>query len=164
VHIGHRLPGSSNTYTACAHRSTARRPRRGAHTGELQHGAVRCSTVQCATCSTALTARCAHRGATARRGALLTSRQHSAHGAVHPPRSYSTAQCASHRQQHGMCDAAHVPENYSTVQCATAPRHCIARKQARALQGTAGRRATKALPEHTRGRDAQHNTDAGMEH
>ena len=112
------------------HQTTARRARRSAHSGERQHGAV---------CYSHATAR--H----ARRSAYTGELQH---GAVR----YSTL--ATHRPQHGTHGAVRTPGSYSTAQCATAPQQCTMHAQARALQGTTGRRATRERLKHTRERDA----------
>ena len=82
--------------------------------------------------------------------------QHGAHCAVRILGSDSTAQCVTHRQQHGTHGAVRTPGSYSTAQCATASQQCTVHTQTRALQDTAGRRATREHPKHTRDRDAPH--------
>jgi len=114
------------------HLTTAGGARRSAYSGERQHGAVRYSHV---------TARHARRSA--HTGELQ-------HGAVR----YRAL--ATHRPQHGTHGAVRTPRNYSTAQCASVPQHCTMHAQARALQGIAGRRATRARLNHTRNRDAPH--------
>ena len=124
----------------CAGGAAARRSALFTRRQHGTHGAVRMRTIY----STALdysagrTAQCAFRGATARRGALLTG--HS---------TARTAQCAhrgatarrnalqhpSHfRPQHGTHGAVRTPGSHSTVQCAAAPQRFIVHAQTRALQ------------------------------
>jgi hypothetical protein len=162
--------------TAWAHRSTARRARRGAHTRELQHDTVRYSQDN----STARTAPCTCERAAARHQTTARRARRSAHsgerkhGAVRyshatardARRSAHTGELqhgavryiapATHRPQHGTHGAVRTPGSYSTAQCATTPQQCTMHAPARALQDTAGHRATRARLKHTRDRDAPH--------
>ena len=117
--------------TALAHRSTAQRARRGAHTGELQHGTarnsqdkqhgahgavrMRASYSTASDYSTARTAQCAFREATARRSALQ-----------YP--SYSQATSRHARR------SAHIGELQHCTVCYSTP----ATYNARASQSTTG--------------------------
>jgi hypothetical protein len=91
IQQGSGSTGMRSISTSSAHRSTARRTRRGAHTGELQHGEVRDSQT---------TARRARRSAHAGELQHGTGLQHGAHGAVRIParrgalQHPSNAQCA----------------------------------------------------------------------
>ena len=150
--------------TASAHRSTARPARHGACTRELrhsqhgQHGAVRApgsyNTARRAIHKT--TARRARRRAHANELQHGIRLQHGAHGALRIPGSDSTAQHATHMPQHGTHGAVRTPGSYSTAQCATAPQQFTMHAKSRALQGIAGRRATRERLKHAKDRDAPH--------
>jgi hypothetical protein len=127
------------------------------------HGAVHVRTIYSTASdySTARTAQCAFRGATARHGtthrpATALHARRSAHtgelqhGAMH----YSTS--ATYRPKHGTHGAVRTPGSYSTAPCAAAPRRCKVLAQTRALQDIAGHRATRAPPKHSKDRDAPH--------